>query len=292
LFLQFPGTSNFDKNNRMKDLKYLSGKLNSIAILVGIVSSLALSSCEKVIDIDLNSSNPVLVAEGKIVKDSTVWVRLSYTTDYFNVEKAVFEENATVVLSNGDNESEILTYSGNGIYKGDLLVGEVGENYTLDITTAKDEYTAQSSLMPPSEIYEIIVTESDLQKPGQTDTTYSLEIKFKDVTAGDDFYMMKFFINGLFDSYALVDDKIFLVGDTINYPVIRKSFYKNDNVVVRLHTVDNETYKYYNQLNDAVSDGMGPGGSSTPYNPASNFGENVMGYFAAWSYVSDTVIIE
>jgi len=92
----------------MKDLKYLSGKLNSIAILVGIVSSLALSSCEKVIDIDLNSSNPVLVAEGKIVKDSTVWIKLSYTTDYFNVEKAVFEENATVVLSNGDKHCQIL----------------------------------------------------------------------------------------------------------------------------------------------------------------------------------------
>jgi len=119
-----------------------------------------------------------------------------------------------------------------------------------------------------------------------------LEIKFKDISVVENFYMMKFFINGMLDSYALVDDKIFIAGDTISYPVMRKSFYENDEVLIRLHTVDKETFKYYNQLNDAVSDGMGPGGSSTPYNPASNFGEDVLGYFAAWSYVSETVIIQ
>jgi hypothetical protein len=276
----------------MKNLKYLSGKLNSIAIIVCIASTLVLSSCQEVIEIDLNSSNPVLVVEGQIVKDSTVWIKLSYTTDYFNNEEMVFEENASVVLTNGNNDSETLDYFGDGLYKGNILLGEVDENYNLDITTGTDEYTAGSTLMPPSEIYEIVVTESDMQRPGQDEISYSLEIKFKDVTASDDFYMMKFFINGLLDSYALVDDKIFLVGDTVSYPVIRKSFYENDEVIVRLHTVDNGTFNYYNQLSDAISDGMGPGGSSTPYNPASNFGEDVLGYFAAWSYVSDTVVVQ
>jgi hypothetical protein len=276
----------------MKKLKYLSKKLNPKTAIVIIASILILTSCEEVIEIDLNSANQVLVAEGQIVKDSMVWIKLSYTSDYFNNEEAIFEENASIVLSTGNNNSDILTNIGNGIYTGNTLLGEVGENYTLDITTDEDRYTAGSTLMPPSEIYEIVVTESNLQRPGQDEISYSLEIKFKDVTATDDFYMMKFFINVWLDSYALVDDKIFLVDDTISYPVIRKSFYENDEIIVRLHTVDNGTFNYYNQLSDAISDGMGPGGSSTPYNPTSNFGENVLGYFAAWSYVSDTVVVQ
>lgn len=266
--------------------------LKSITI-VALASIVVLSSCEEVIEIDLNSSNPVLVAEGVMEKDSTIWIRLNYTTDYFNNEEPVVEKNATVTLVNENDELEILTYTENGIYKGDFLVGEVGETYTIGIITDKGEFSAGSTLMPPSSIYGLIVSESNMQPPGQTDKSYSLEIKFKDVSTAENFYMMKLFVNNEFYSYALVNNKIFTVsGDTITYPVIRKTFLKNDEVIVILHTVDAKTYKYYNQLSDAISDGMGPGGSSTPYNPTSNFGDDVLGYFAAWSYVTDTVIIE
>ncbi len=276
----------------MKNIKKMIKKLKSITV-IALASIVVLSSCEEVIEIDLNRSNPVLVAEGVMEKDSTIWIRLNYTTDYFNNENPIVEKNATVTLVNENDELEILTYAGNGIYKGDFLVGEVGETYTLGIITDKREFSAGSTLMPPSSIYGLIVSESNMQPPGQTDTSYSLEIKFKDVSTSENFYMMKLFVNNEFDSYALVNNKIFTVsGDTITYPVIRKTFYKNDEVVVILHTVDAKTYKYYNQLSDAISDGMGPGGSSTPYNPTSNFGDDVLGYFAAWSYVADTVIIE
>lgn len=276
----------------MKNIKKMIKNLKSITI-VALASIVVLSSCEEVIEIDLNSSNPVLVAEGVMEKDSTIWIRLNYTTDYFNNEEPVVEKNATVTLVNENDELEILTYTENGIYKGDFLVGEVGETYTIGIITDKGEFSAGSTLMPPSSIYGLIVSESNMQPPGQTDKSYSLEIKFKDVSTAENFYMMKLFVNNEFYSYALVNNKIFTVsGDTITYPVIRKTFLKNDEVIVILHTVDAKTYKYYNQLSDAISDGMGPGGSSTPYNPTSNFGDDVLGYFAAWSYVTDTVIIE
>ena len=279
-------------SNKMKKIKYSQNKINLISTIVVIASIFVLTSCEKVIEIDLNSSNPVLVAEGQITKDSTVWVKLSYTSDYFNNEEMDFEENASVVLTNGSNDSEILDYLGNGLYKGNILQGKIDENYKLDIKTDKSEYSATSTLMPPGEIYEIVISESEMKRPGQKDTTYSLEIKFRDVSVAEDFYMIKIFINGLLDSYALVDDKIFLIGDTISFPLMRKEFYKNDEVIIKLHSVDKDAYRYYNQLNDAVSDGKGPGGSSTPYNPYSNFGEKVMGYFVAWSYVSETVVVK
>jgi len=274
----------------MEKLRFLSKELN-LRALVLFTSVFIFISCEEVIEINLNGAKPILVAEGKLVKDSTAWIKLNYTTDYFANEKPIPEKNAVIVLTDENNNSETLIYFEEGIYKGSILFGEVGETYTLDITTDKGQYSATSTLMSPSKIYEILVSISDVQRPGQTDTAYSLEVNFRDVSTAKDFYMMKFFVNGEFDSYALVDDEIFIIGDTIKYPVIRKSFYKNDEVIVRLHSVDYDTFNYYNQLNDVLSDGMGPGGSSTPYNPASNFGANVMGYFTAWSYVSETIKI-
>ncbi len=263
-----------------------------IQVLLIVLGSIILNSCEEVIEIDLNSSNPKLVAEGQILKDSTVWIKLSYTSDYFTNEKAIFEENASIVITDNDNNTEVLNYVGDGIYKGENLIGEVGKNYRMNISTEKGDYTASSNLMPSSEIYDIIVSESEMQRPGQKETKYSLEIKFKHNPATEDYFLLKFYINNKLNSYALVDDKVFVVGDTIQYPVIKKSFFKNDRVTVKIYSVDKEAFKYHKQINDAASKGGRPGSSSTPYNPASNFGIDVLGYFTAWSYVSDSVIIE
>lgn len=263
-----------------------------IQILIIILGTIIFSSCEEIIDIDLNSSNPKLVVEGQILKDSTVWIKLSYTTDYFTNENTIFEENASVVISDNDNNSEVLNYVGSGIYRGEHIIGEVGKSYSLNILTEKGDYTAISSLMPQSEIYDIIVSESEMQRPGKTEKSYSIEIKFKQNPAIEDFFLLKFFVNNKLDSYALVDDKVFVVGDTIQYPVIKKLFFKNDKVLVRVYSVDKESFKYHKQINDAASKGGKPGSSSTPYNPASNFGIDILGYFTAWSYVEDSVVIE
>jgi len=269
----------------MKEIKF-------IQILIIVLSAIILTSCEKVIEIDLNSSNPKLVAEGQIEKDSSVWIKLTYTSDYFTNENAILEENATIKIIDSDNNSEILNYMGNGFYKGENILGVVGQNYRMDITTEKGNYTAVSNLKPPSEIYDIIVSESEMKRPGQTEKKYSLEIKFKQNPATEDYFLLKFYVNNELNSYAMVDDKVFVVGDTIQYPVIQKSFNQNDKVVVRVYSVDKEAFKYHKQISDAAGEGGKPGSSSTPYNPNSNFGPDVLGYFTAWSYVVDSVIVE
>ena len=47
-----------------------------------------LAACEEVIEVDLNSSNPVLVAEGVIDNELPAWISLSYTSDYFDSEES------------------------------------------------------------------------------------------------------------------------------------------------------------------------------------------------------------
>ncbi|MCP4763511.1 MAG: hypothetical protein GY870_17185, partial [archaeon] len=58
---------------------------------------------------------------------------------------------------------------------------------------------------------------------------------------------------------------------------------------IEVISIDEKTFTYYNQLNDIRGGGMG---GSTPYNPHSNFGEEVMGYFTAWSFVEDSGVLD
>jgi len=52
------------------------------------------------------------------------------------------------------------------------------------------------------------------------------------------------------------------------------------------YSIDEGTYDYYSALNDINGNGMG---GSTPYNPPSNFGDNIMGYFRAWSLDTEEI---
>lgn len=252
-----------------------------------------LSSCEEVIDIDLNSSNPVLVAEGVIDNESPAWIRLSYTSDYFETEQANVEQYATVVISDNAGHSETLDYVSEGLYQGTELIGNYNDQYTITIVKDGFEYEASSSLFPPSEILSVTFEENENLKPGQ-DESYNIIMSFKDDPLINNFYLIKFQTSGEVEddanSYYLVDDSYYESTGDIEYSPMRLNFELGDEVMIELYSIDEETYIYYSQLNDTGGGMMGA--SSTPYNPESNFGSEVLGYFAAWSMVEYETIVE
>lgn len=80
-----------------------------------------------------------------------------------------------------------------------------------------------------------------------------------------------------------MDDDYYENTGNIEYSALRLNFDLGDDVIIELYSIDDDTYIYYSELNDGSGSMMG--GSSTPYNPKSNFGSDVMGYFAAWTKV-------
>lgn len=250
-----------------------------------------LTSCEEVIDIDLNSSNPVLVAEGIIDNESPAWISLTYTTDYFETEQAKFEEGASVIISDNAGHSETLEYVSDGLYQGNNLIGNYNDQYTITILKDDIEYTASSKLFPPSEILSVSFEKNENLKPGQ-DESYMITINFKDDLLSQNFYMLKFWINGEVEtsSYYLVDDAYYENTGEIEYSPFRLNFELGDEVMIELYSIDEDTYVFYSELNDTGGGMMG--GSSTPYNPESNFGSEVLGYFAAWTKVQHNCIVE
>lgn len=262
---------------------------NSVVVLM----ILSLVACEEVIEIDLNSSNPVLVAEGVIENELPAGIRLSYTSDYFDTEPTVVEKNATVVISDNEGNSELLEYDSDGVYRGKDLIGSIDKQYTITISKDDVEYEGSSTLFAPSEILAMSFEKSSIKKPGEDESIYDITITFKDDSTTNNFYLIKYQSSGEEEedasTYYLVDDDYYKNTGEIEYSPFRLSFNLGDEVTIELYSIDEDTYIYYSQMNDQ---GGGMGGSSTPFTPKSNFGSDVLGYFAAWSMVEQTTIVK
>ncbi|WP_372772818.1 DUF4249 domain-containing protein [Mangrovibacterium sp.] len=272
-------------------MKKLTQQYTSLKYLALIVFAFLSASCEEVIEIDLNSASPKLVAEGLIEKDSVAWIRLSYTTDYFATDQTTYAEDATVVLYDQSGRSEKLNYYGDGLYKGEILKGKVNEDYRISVEESGSTYQAATRLMAPSKIYSVSFEEQEAKRPGETTSNYELTINFSDDPETDNYYLIKFWINDTLyaDNYIYLKDSYYTTDKVVEYSPFRIEFEQNDRVFVKLYSIDEDSYTYFNQLNDISGSEMG--GSSTPYNPQSNFGSDVLGYFMATSHDSISVIV-
>lgn len=263
--------------------------MKNIFLAVAVV--LLFTACEEVIDIDLNSSEPVISAEGLIEKDSVAWLKLSYSSDYFDAEESEKIENAIVTISDSEGNTESLEHYGNGFYTGNNVLGQADTKYTLDFSFDDQFKSASSALNNPMEIYAVEFDENENPRPGEEDS-YEVTLKLSNNQDINEFSLAKFWVNNIEnkDNYYLINDEYFAKGDTIEYNPFLLTFDKGDNVKIIVYSIDEDTYKYYNQLNDLLGGKMGA--SSTPYNPQSNFGDEVMGYFAAWSVTKHFAKVE
>ncbi len=258
-------------------------KYTNTCLAILILMTTCLTACEEVIDIDLNTAEPHLAVDGEIRLNETAEVRLSYTTSYFSVEEPVYEANAVVSITSSDNETETLSYVGDGLYIGRSLTGQVGVNYQLNISIGDKTYKGSSQLLTPTEILELSYERFD--GFGSTEEEeYNVKIVLKNNPNEENYYLIKYYLNDseVEDSYSEWSHEFFANEETIEFKPLHFIFTKDDVVTVRAYSIDEGTYDYYSDL-DEIIDPHG-GGSSTPFNPASNLGKDILGYFRAWSY--------
>ncbi len=257
-----------------------------IAVTISVL--ITMSSCEEIIEIDLNSSDPVLVIEASLYKDSVSVVHLSKTANYFSIDEPTPIEDAAVTITAG-NLSEKLSYTGNGNYIGQSIVGTEGKNYDVEILWNDTEYTGRAFLPKQTEIISLKVIEFQPPSP-HAPIFLQIESTFLDDPEMENFYLIRYIQNDtvLKGQYFAFSD-LMAFNDTISFTNPMVSFDSGDEVVLKIFSIDEPLYNFYVQLNDALSGGMAM--SSTPYNPTSNI-EGAMGYFAAWSYDADTITIQ
>lgn len=268
-----------------------------ICIIIALNLLIILPSCEEVIEVDLNYANPEFVVEAKLFKDSVARVRITRTTSYFLSEGSLYINDANIKVSNGKS-SEELFLTGDGYYSGNKVIGTENGLYELEILHNNKIYKAASSMPLKTDIFSVnsfkFESQSIFNPYGET--VFTIYCDFFDNPEVDNYYMIRYVANG-----RLIENRFFLLteksanggsfSNSNNKISFSESiFYDGGEVELQLYSIDKSAYNYFKQLDDVLfwkRRVMPP----TPYNPESNFSNGALGYFAAWTFDSEKLIL-
>lgn len=243
---------------------------------VFIAACLSLTSCEKVIELNLNNSTPRVVIQADIYDHAgPYYVRISKSVNFDQSSVYPPVTGARVQLSDNSGQSELLTETASGIYLTKNFRGIPGRSYQLNVRTGNETFQA-TSVMPyavkPDSIYFSVSPFS-----GDKVTT----VKCTDPPLVKNYYRFIYIVNNVqIKTIYVLDDELFQ-GVTIRYSLMPRGYDINlengSNVVVWLESIDQNVYEYFRT---AVTEG---GQSASPSNPVSNISNGALGYFNACS---------
>ena len=262
-------------------------QLQFIAILV---IALITISCEKVVELDLDDAQQMIVIEG-IVHDSIGdnFVLLSKSRP-FNDNDGSFEKisGASVIITDNLGNTFTLIESESGRYQNSFLKGEEGRKYFLNITVDEKVFTSESIMPNRVELDSISYEEVNSPFGGNNEgegQKYRVYTHFRDPINVANYYRLKSF-NGLVQEKGFISlNNDLFEGDDVDFPLFLSEFEEGDTATVQLLSVDEANYRYFNAI-ELSQEGEVPG------NPESNIrGENVVGYFGAYAKSQKSLII-
>jgi len=268
-------------------------------IFLMVISAMLLWSCQKEIQIDLNSAAPQIVIEGSVSdmlgKDT---VKLSQTVNYYNLNIFPGISGAMVKISDNAGYFETLTEidSVHGIYITKPLRGIPGRTYTLNVLANGKEYTSVSTMPEPVKIDSLGITVNIRSGRGNpfggsnsrntNDTTYRVTVNFRDPAGIENYYRFVETNNGItYNSISVISDR-FRDGKEISREMrIDTSIHiSSGNILtVEMQSIDKGAYDFFRTFRQAIG-GSGTGFlSASPGNPISNISNGALGYFSAYS---------
>jgi hypothetical protein len=248
------------------------------------------SSCEEVIDVDLNNAAPQLVVEGWIHNTPGPYeIKLTLTTNYFENEEASKVDNALVIISENTTLIDTLKMSKPGVYKTQkILQGKVGATYQLKIIYNNKVYESDATLKPVAPLDSI--TYRYESGSALRDEGYYITVYFLDPPTIGDYYRWKFYLNEriykpknlLYESDELYN------GNYISFE-FRYNFILNDTVRVEMISLEKNGYDFFNALDE--QENTGDLFDTPPGNIKGNVSNGAIGYFGASAKTSSEVVI-
>jgi len=175
--------------------------------------------------------------------------------------------SATVIVSD-DSDSDTLRLTSNSkylppfVYVGNKIIGKVGGKYKLTVKYLNQTLTAESSIPPP-----VAITNVQYVRQNATDTIGNMSIEFTDPTDQQNYYQIATLLEGhdeIFvpSLYGNLSDKNF-VSPNVKAKITRgvtvfpntnfqANFNDGDTVQVRLRTVNEEGFNFWNSWQNEV----------------------------------------
>lgn len=264
-------------------------KVLLLIILLGISIS-----CEEVIQVDLNESDPKLVIEATInlLEDGTsdAFVKITRSFPYFD-EEVPYVSNAEVSITDDLGAVFQFTYQDNGIYISDLIP-QYGRTYALEVRYEGDTFTASQRMFPVASLDFVEQTNDG----GFSGEEIELKAFFIDPVNDQNFY----FFEALSDKGSLRDTFYdeFFDGNLFFGFYSNEDLIVGDEVIFNLYGVDESFYNFmFTLLQQTGSNNNGPfetqpatvrGNIKNDTNPD----EFPLGYFRISEVSSLTYVVE
>ena len=278
----------------------------NIYILFSILALFSLTSCEDVIEIDLEQGETLLVVDGRITTEAGIQhvIRLTETAPYFENVPAPAVSNALVYVQTYDANNQLINTdtlledaAKPGNYLTQTTQGLMDHRYVLNIEYNASRYRAESTItrIPPIDSLRYEYREAE----GPFDAGYYVYYYGPETPGVGDNYLFIIYRNGVrysepsqlyFASDELVDGNY--IG---NLDFTPEPFELGDTITVESYTTSNDQYQFYLELSTQVNNG----GifASPPANVRTNIknldpsGKKAVGYFSANAMERKSIVI-
>lgn len=263
-----------------------------IAVLITLLMG---TSCEKVINIQLDSADTRYVVEGVLTNQpGNCMVLLSQTKDFDASNEFAGISGATIRISEAGGATTQLTETAAGVYQAASLAGTPGKTYTLAVSINGQSFLASSTMPAQVSMDSLFITEDEA--PGGKRKLAN--VQYNDPANVANNYRFVQYINGV------KEKEIFVRNDELtdgNLTITKLRYPKNDDnepdnsiktgdlVTIDMQCIDSAVYKYWYSLNRSATGGGQ--NSATPSNPVTNMTGGALGYFSAHTLQSRSLLV-
>lgn len=253
-----------------------------------------LSSCQKVIDVDIKNAEPKYVVEAMVTdKPGESKVLLSTTKNISENNSFPGISGASVTITDNTGTTTTFTETTAGNYEAPGFTGATGKTYSLQVNVNGETFTASSTMPQKINLDTIFISEEvlfgearKLVNVGYQDTAGKGQC-YRYVQYINDKKSKPIFVNN--DDYSdgkYVETRLwYIVDDDENE---EEDIESGDTVRLDMQCIDIPVYKYWYSVNQSAT---GNSQSASPANPVTNISGGALGYFSAHTVETKTVVV-
>lgn len=239
--------------------------MKKVTLLIVFFLSIFFTSCEEVVDVDLDTAPPKLVIEAALnwQKGKTgnqQMIKLTTTTGYFeNVIPTV--SGATIRVKNSKNEQfNFIEIPKTGRYVCTNFKPEINETYTLTVISNGQTYTATEIMQSLAPITRI----EQNNEGGFTGKDIEIKAFYNDPADADNFYLYKYVYSNKIKSSYYVDDDTFYNGNEFFSLSDDDELEVGNEIEITHYGISKQYYNYMNILVSIAGSNVGGPFQSPP----------------------------